>query len=125
MIRAILILFTCQLAGDWLVASWQLPLPGPIVGMILMLTYLVVRGGIPEALQRVCAPLLQHMSLFFIPAGAGLLLYLDRVAAEWQAITAALLVSTVLTLIVSAKTMEWFKDWASSENPDVPPEGGE
>lgn len=105
MILEFLVLLACQLLGSWLSDTLQLPIPGPVVGMVLLFAYLTLRGGLPDAMAKASAPLLKHMSLLFIPSGAGILLYLDQVYAEWLAIVAALLVSTLLALLISAWTL--------------------
>lgn len=45
--------------------------------------------------------LLSHLSLLFVPAGVGVMLHLGRIAEEWPAILAALLLSTWLAVAVT------------------------
>ena len=47
---ALLALFGCQLAGDLLAAQFGIPIPGPVMGMMLMLAYLVLTGGVSESM---------------------------------------------------------------------------
>ncbi len=105
----------CQLAGDWLVSASGLPVPGPVVGLVLLFLALVVRGGVPSALDRVASPLLRHMSLFFIPAGTGVLLHLQLIAEEWLPIVAVIVVTTPLTLVVTALTLKVLSPPESSD----------
>ncbi len=98
-----LILF--QLAGEWLVHSADLTIPGPVLGMLLLLVWLVLRQGPSDELRHGVQQLLQHLSLLFIPAGTGVILYFGLLAAEWLPITVALLVSTILAMIVTALVM--------------------
>lgn len=102
---ALLALFGCQLAGDLLAEQFGIPIPGPVIGMMLMLAYLVVSGGVSESMQTIASPLLRHMSLLFIPAGSGILLYLELIKDEWLPIAVAITVSTLVTLLVSASVM--------------------
>jgi putative effector of murein hydrolase LrgA (UPF0299 family) len=51
--------------------------------------------------------LLAHLALLLVPAGAGIVLHLARLREEWLAISAALLVSTVLTLAATAVTFRF------------------
>jgi len=96
------ILLLCQLAGEVLSRLLSLPLPGPVLGMLILLGGLIVKGGVPEPLQRTAEGLLNHLSLLFVPAGVGVLLHMSLIAEEWLAISAALIGSTVLTIAVSA-----------------------
>lgn len=105
MLTYLTLLLSLQLAGEIIVAWTGLPLPGPVVGMALLFIGLTVRGGLPEGLERTAQGLLQHLSLLFVPAGVGVVLHLSLVRAEWLPITAAVIGSTLLTIIVTALVM--------------------
>ncbi|MBO6782962.1 MAG: CidA/LrgA family protein [Alphaproteobacteria bacterium] len=105
MLLPLLALFACQLAGEVLQAVLNLPVPGPVLGMVILLAGLFVRGGIPEPLAHVANGILAHLSLLFVPAGVGVLLHFSRIQAEWLAIVAALVGSTWLTLVVTVFVM--------------------
>lgn len=95
------ILVGCQLVGDWLAERLGLPLPGPVLGLALLLGVLSLRAAPIPALDRAAAPLLRHLSLLFIPAGTGVVLHLELLRVEWLPITAAIAVSTLLSLIIT------------------------
>lgn len=105
MIGYITLIFACQLAGELLVAWLTLPLPGPVAGMLILLAGLIVRGGIPPGLADVGDFLLGNFSLLFVPAGVGIMLHAGLLGAEWLPITVALIVSTLLTIAVTALIM--------------------
>lgn len=98
-------LLVFQLAGEVLVRGLQWPVPGPVVGMLLLLLVLVWRGGPGDNLRQVGQGLLGNLSLLFVPAGVGIMVHGHRIADEWLALVVALLVSTVLTLAVTALVM--------------------
>jgi holin-like protein len=102
MIAALLALLFCQLVGESLVRLLSLPIPGPVAGLLLMLGYLLLRRHVPAALESTSQGLLSHLSLLFIPAGVGIVVHLQRVANEWLALSMALLISTALTIAVTA-----------------------
>lgn len=106
MLGYLTLLLTCQLIGEVLVRLTGLPLPGPVVGMLLLFTGLVVRGSVPTGLDTLSRGLLGHLSLLFVPAGVGVVVYLSRVGDEWLALSAALLVSTALAIGVTAWVMQ-------------------
>jgi len=101
----ITILLACQLAGGILVIWLSLPIPGPVIGMFLLLTILMVRGKPGRALDDTSNALLSHLSLLFIPAGVGVIIHIDRLSNEWLPITIALIVSTLVTLVSTALIM--------------------
>jgi putative effector of murein hydrolase LrgA (UPF0299 family) len=102
MIGALATLLSCQLAGELIARLTGIPVPGPVIGLLLLFALLAVRGGAPDALQGAADGLLRHLSLLFVPAGVGVMLHAARLEAEWPAILAAILVSTALTIAVTA-----------------------
>ena len=105
MIESLTLLLVCQLIGEAVVRLAGLPVPGPVLGMVLLFVYLAARKTVPDELGKAAGGLLDHLSLLFVPAGVGVILHLDLVAAEWQAIGAALIVSTLVTIAVTALIM--------------------
>ena len=101
MIAALSLLLVCQLAGELLTRLAGLPVPGPVLGMVLLFAILAISGRVPDRLRQTAETLLQHLSLLFVPAGVGVMLHAARIQAEWPAIVAALAVSTLLTIVVS------------------------
>ena len=107
MIGALTLLLVCQLAGEAVAKLARLPVPGPVLGMVLLFVILLARGGPDEKLRATATGLLEHLSLLFVPAGVGVMMHLALVRAEWPAIATSLLVSTVVTLVVTAWLMAW------------------
>jgi holin-like protein len=105
MLAGLTVLLVFQCIGEALVYLTGVPVPGPVVGMLLLFVALRLRRGIPGALTTAASGLLQHLSLLFVPAGVGVMLHFARVADEWPAILAAILASTVLAIAVSAAAM--------------------
>lgn len=99
------LIFACQLAGEFLVSITALPIPGPVCGMAILFFGLALRGAIPEELGRVSQALVDNLSLMFIPAGAGVLLHARLLERDWLALSVALVVSTLLTIGVTALIM--------------------
>lgn len=98
-------IFTCQLAGELLKASTGLPVPGPVIGMVLMFVGLLIRGSIPADLGKVGDAFLSNLSLLFVPAGVGVMLHIALIGEQAVAITAALIGSTLITIAVTALLM--------------------
>lgn len=106
MLGAFTLLLVYQLAGEVLVQLTGLPVPGPVVGMLLLFVSLAARGSAPGWLRDSCQAMLSHLSLLFVPAGAGVLLHFHRLGAEWMPIVVALVASTVVTIAVTALVMK-------------------
>jgi holin-like protein len=102
MLAAITLLLLFQLAGEAIALLFALPIPGPVIGMGLLFATLAWRGGPSPELRNTAQNLLQHLSLLFVPAGVGVMLHLQRMADEWLPIVVALVVSTFVTIAVTA-----------------------
>ncbi|MGQ9370506.1 CidA/LrgA family protein [Azospirillum sp. ST 5-10] len=105
MLRFVTLLLLCQLAGELIALAAGLPVPGPVLGMVLLFAGLVARGRVPDGLRDVAGGLLRHLSLLFVPAGTGIIVHLDRLAAEALPIVVAVVGSTVLAIAVTARLM--------------------
>ena len=102
MIRAFGILLVCQLAGEVAVGLTGMPVPGPVVGLALLLGVLLVRGRVGTELSSTAQGLLRHLSLLFVPAGVGFIAHVDRLGGDLPALAVGVVVSTLLTLAVTA-----------------------
>lgn len=106
MLAALTTLLLFQLLGEVLARALQLPVPGPVIGMLLLFAMLWLRDGPGKELQETGQTLLQHLSLLFVPAGTGIMVHLKLVAAEWLPLAGSLLLSTVAALAVTALVMK-------------------
>ena len=101
MIAPITALLVCQLVGELVSRGLHLPVPGPVLGMLLLLIGLLVRdrgGEAPIALTQVADALLGNLGLLFVPAGVGVVLYGPLLARNWAPIAMAVLVGTALAI---------------------------
>lgn len=111
MIGTLATLLVCQAIGEALSFALRLPIPGPVLGMALLLGYLSLSEAAAQRLRPTCLALLKHLSLLFVPAGVGVMLHAARLADEWLAIAVALIVSTALAVVVTALVVEASRRW--------------
>ena len=102
MLNTLTLLLLYQLGGELVARFFGLPIPGPVIGMTLLLATLLARGQVSHDTRTNVGAFLQHMSLFFVPAGVGVMVHLHRVAAEWLPIVVSLVVSTFAGIAVTA-----------------------
>jgi holin-like protein len=105
MLAGLTLVFACQLAGELLVRLLGIPVPGPVVGMVILLAGLVI-GGVPEGLRKVGTGLLTYLPLFFVPAGVGLVTHGTRLRADWLPLAAGIVISTLATMLVVGLMMQ-------------------
>jgi holin-like protein len=113
MIASLSLILLCQLIGEALVRALRLPVPGPVVGLMLLLLLLVLRDISPNVargplgdggVESASRGLLANLSLLFVPAGVGVVQKLDLLAAHGIAIFVILAVSVIITLLVTVGT---------------------
>ena len=104
-LNGVTLLLIYQLIGEFSVLLLRIPVPGPVLGMILLFLTLMLRKRSGESLDSASSALLSHLSLLFVPAGVGMMVHFDRIANEWLPISVALLLSTILTMAVTAAAM--------------------
>ncbi len=84
----------------------HLPLPGPVLGMVLLAAWYIVRRTTPDAhLNRASGTLLNWMGLLFVPAGVGIIANLGVLRSAWLPVLVALVGSTLFTLLITAGVM--------------------
>lgn len=113
MIASLSLILLCQLTGEVIVRGLGLPMPGPVVGLIILLLLLLARDRFAlfargplqgDGVEGASRGLLAHLSLLFIPAGVGVVQKLDLLAEHGVAILLILAVSVVITLLVTVTT---------------------
>ena len=101
MVRGFTILILFQLAGECVSRLPDLPIPGNVMGMGLLLLALSMKLVEAKWIEEAADLLLSNMALFFVPAGVGVMIYGDLIAAEWLPITVATVVSTFVVMAVT------------------------
>ena len=122
MIEAFALLLLCQLAGEILSHGFGLSMPGPVIGLLILFAGLLVAqnfGSVSPVrisetpLGLATGGLLQYLSLLFVPAGVGVIDHLGLLSSYGPVLFLALLVSTTLSLAVTALVFTGIKSWQS------------
>lgn len=117
-LNGVTLLLVYQLVGEITVRLLAVPIPGPVLGMVMLFLTLMIRGNTPEPLQNASSALLSHLSLLFVPAGVGMMAHFDRIADEWLPITLALFFSTIITMVATAGIMQVTARWFARSRPE-------
>jgi len=102
MVPALAIVLGFQLVGEVISRGLGLPLPGPVVGLVGLVVAFRLVPGLAERLRAVITGLLGHLSLFFVPAGVGVIAHLPLLREQGLALGAAIVGSTLLALAAGA-----------------------
>lgn len=102
MLHSVLVLIGFQLLGEFIQASFNLPIHGAICGMLMLLLVLIIRGRVSVPLRNTANSLFQYLPLILIPPSVGVMTQWQALTAQPLALGAVIILSTALGLAVSA-----------------------
>ena len=103
MVSGFLQILLCQLIGEVIVAVTGVPLPGPVLGMLVLLAVLAWRRPLDDSpVVRACDGLLRHLGLLFVPAGVGVMGYTGLLQRAPVPVVGGLLLAWAATLLATA-----------------------
>ncbi len=102
MLEALTAILLFQLLGEALAYMLQLPLPGPVIGMVGLFLAWPYLGRLRQGIEQFSGTLLAHLGLLFVPAGVGVMLHVGLIARWWLPLLLALLVSTAVAMALAA-----------------------
>jgi holin-like protein len=107
MIPAIALLFACLLLGEVLHRAAGLPLPGSVIGMMLLVGWLALVRRQQPGLQAVTAWLTAHLSIMFLPSAVGMMDEGPVLTRYGVGLVVATVASTLLTMAVTVLVFRW------------------
>lgn len=93
-------LLACQLVGEVVAHATGAPIPGPVIGMVVLLVALVVRRRPDTSAHAAADAVLPHLQLLFIAPGVGIVAYGAVLRADWLPIVVALVGTWLIGLVV-------------------------
>jgi len=104
--RGTLILLAFLYAGNAISSLLRLPLPGSVLGMVMLAAALHLGVVRPEWVRPAADPLIRHMSLLYIPPGVGVMAYFGVIRREWLPLVAAGVVGMVAVMLVVGRLQQ-------------------
>jgi len=118
-LRGLAWLLVLQSLGELIARGLSLPLPGPVIGMMLLL--MALRWTRVRESVAVCADvLLSHLSLLFVPVGVGVMTHLSLVSHYGVRMLVVVIVSTLLGLGVTVLSLHLLRDRIVSQSKEGP-----
>lgn len=118
MLLGLFSLLLFQLIGETIARGSGLPIPGPVIGFVLLAVALAASPGLRREVDPVAAGLLRHLSLLFVPAAVGVIQQWGLLRVAAVPIVAALLVSTWAALLVTALVFRFVSTRLGLSGPD-------
>jgi len=104
-IQFAIILAICYL-GDLIHSFFHIPIPGNVLGMVLLLVLLLTGVIKLSMIEDVSNFLLKHLSFFFIPAAVGFITCFTVLEGKWTALFIISVVSTFIIAVITGATVQ-------------------
>ena len=105
--REALIVLGIYLIGEILSSTLSLPIPGNILGMVILFVLLCTKTIKVDQISNVTNFLLDHLAFFFIPAGVGLMSSMGIIKATWLQLLIVCIVTTIVIIAVTGITVQF------------------
>lgn len=115
MLKGIFFIFLFQLVGEVVQKLLQLTFPGPVIGLILLVLFLLISDNtrfrliskpfekeVVEAAQSI----LSYLSLLFVPIGVGVVIHVSLIEDQLLRVLALLFIGTLSTIGLTAWLMQ-------------------
>ena len=114
MLRAIFVIFFFQLLGEAIKKFFEMRIPGPVLGLILLLVVLIFLKrfkttaitNLKEDVINTSNYILNYLSLLFVPIGVGVVMHLSYLENNLFKVLIIVFISTILTIGLTAFLME-------------------
>lgn len=118
MLSSIAIVLGYQVVGELISRLTGIPVPGPVIGMVLMLLSLLVKDNLIGIVRPTAGVLLANLSLLFVPAGVGIMRHGQRFLDEGVGIMVTLVLSTIIAMLVTAYVIIAVEKWMKIKDED-------
>lgn len=120
MLFAGVIVITLLIAGDVIVASLGIPVPGAVLALLALASLCATSRDAGVRIPKLFDAVIPHAPMLFVPAAVGVIANVPVIASAWMPIVSAITLSTAATLIVAGHALQMFLRLF----PDTRPSGG-
>ena len=115
MIAGLVLLLSFQILGNVAELYFHLPIPGSVIGMFLLLIALISNDKLATYVRPISLILISYLAVLFVPAGVGIILHVDRLKNEAVPIGVSLILSTLITIVVTAMVIKYSSFWLAKK----------
>ena len=113
MLRSLFIIFFYQLLGEAIQKFFEINIPGPVIGLILLLlTFIffskkfIQSKKIIKEISIISHQIINYLSLLFVPIGVGVVMHINYLGDNLFTIFSIIIIGTLATLVFTAIVME-------------------
>ena len=113
MLRSLFIIFFYQLLGEAIQKFFEINIPGPVIGIILLLLTFIFFSKkftqskkIIKEISVTSHQIINYLSLLFVPIGVGVVMHINYLGDNLFTIFSIIIIGTLATLVFTAIVME-------------------
>ena len=113
MLKSLFIIFFYQLLGEAIQKIFEINIPGPVIGLILLLLSFIIFSKkfthskkIIKEISVTSNQIINYLSLLFVPIGVGVVMHIDYLGDNLFKIFSIIIIGTLATLVFTAFVME-------------------
>ena len=113
MLRSLFIIFFYQLLGEAIQKIFEINIPGPVIGLILLLLSFIIFSKkltdskkIIKEISVTSNQIINYLSLLFVPIGVGVVMHINYLGDNLFKIFSIIIIATLATLVFTAFVME-------------------
>ena len=113
MLRGLFIIFFYQLLGEAIQKFFEINIPGPVIGLILLLLTFIFfskkftqSNKIIKEISAISHQIINYLSLLFVPIGVGVVMHINYLGDNLFTIFSIIIIGTLATLVFTAIVME-------------------
>jgi holin-like protein len=104
MLQTLGLLLGCQLLGEITVRGFGFPVPGPVLGLALLMLLIWTVPTLATRLRPTATVILANLSFLFVPAGVGVIGNPEVFLDDGLALLFILTLSTILSMLAAVGT---------------------
>lgn len=105
----LLIIFGFSFIGNVISNVFRLPVPGSILGMILLFLALQFKLLEFRHVDEAGSFLINNMTILFLPAGVGIMAKWNLISHFWEQILLIVVGALIINMLILGKLVEWIK----------------
>lgn len=106
LLDGLIYLVVFQILGTGLSALCLPMIPGPIVGLVLMLVYLCCRGKVPESVNTTASALVGYLPLLLVPPAVSIMAYFHVIERQLWLLLLTLILSLIPAIVFTGWLMQ-------------------
>ena len=113
MLKSLFIIFSFQLFGETIQKFFEINIPGPVIGLILLLLVFIFFLKSPTPYKKIkkevsetSHQIINYLSLLFVPIGVGVVMHINYLGDNLFKILAIIVIGTLASLVFTAFVME-------------------